>query len=372
MKSVRYIVLLSLVILLLASCVGLPPLVPDQASSTQGSEEPAAQGNAEQPVATEAAPAARAPAVEATSAITESVVVTATVAVAATGVVTTTTPAKATATSPGEQVMGANPLVDVVWEWAAMLKTKPAVQSVVPDPASYTVVFADDGSMAIKADCNNASGTYTLNNDQLSIQIGGVTRAACPPGSLGDAMLASLGKVASYLIDGGDLILRLSGGDDSMLFRNGGAPAKPAAPPAATEAPAAATPLQTPAAPAETTANPQTLVGPVWQWESYVDTATGSNSMDVKNPENYTVTFMDDGTAAMKADCNQAAGTYTVDGAKLTVEVGPVTLAACGPDSLGETFLINLTSAASYTIADGKLVIDLTADGGRMVFGAAK
>ena len=39
----------------------------------------------------------------------------------------------------------------------------------------------------------------------------------------------------------------------------------------------------------------------------------------------------------MKADCNQAAGTYTVDGAKLTINVGPVTLAACGPDSLGET-----------------------------------
>ena len=153
MKSLRYVVLLSLVVMLLASCVGLPPVFPNRAASPQDVEEPAV-----------AAPAAQPPVDEAKPAITETAVVTATTAItdtaviAATDVVTTTAPTEAQATPTGEQVMGANPLVGVVWEWAALLKTKPAVQSVVPDPASYTVVFSDDGKVAIKADCNNASG----------------------------------------------------------------------------------------------------------------------------------------------------------------------------------------------------------------------
>jgi heat shock protein HslJ len=267
------------------------------------------------------------------------------------------------ATPAPDQVMGANPLTGTVWEWAALLKTNPPTQSVVPDPASYTVIFGADGQMAIKADCNNAQATYVLENDALAITLGAVTRAACPPGSLSNDFLTSLSKVGSYVMDGGDLILRLAETNDSMIFRNGGPAAEAAAPPAAaTEAPAGA--------PAE--AETPQLVGPTWQWESFFDVATGKNSFDIANPENYTVTFMEDGTAAMQADCNRAAGTYTVNGASLTVEVGPVTLAACGDDSRGAQFLINLTSAGTYQFIDGKLAIDLQADGGRMVFRAAE
>ncbi len=288
--------------------------------------------------------------------------VTDTASIAATDVVTST---EATA----EQVMGANPLTGVLWEWAAIIKAGDKHQSVVPDPASYTVVFNDDGTMAIKADCNNATGTYTLDNASLTITVGGVTRMACPPGSFGDTMLAALGKVTSYDIEEGNLVLRLGDGGNSMLFRNAGATeAAGAAAPA--ETPAATAPAETPAAsqPTESAAIAPKLVGPTWLWEQFVDVATGKNSIDVKAPENYTVTFQEDGTAAMKADCNQAAGTYTVDGAQLTVEVGPVTLAACGANSLGETFLVDLTNVASYSIEDGRLMLDLAADGGRMVF----
>lgn len=364
MKSIRYVVLLSLAVLLLASCVGLPAVFPERAASPQGAEELAGAA----PLALEE------PTAE--PVVSESAVVTATTTISATQVVTApaeaaATPAEAAAGPTEAQVMGANPLVGVVWEWAALLKTRPAVQSVVPDPASYTLSFSDDGQVAIKADCNNATGTYTLADDQVVITVGGVTRAACPPGSLGDLMLTSLSKVGSYMIDGGDLVLRLAGGGDSMLFRSGGPSAVPAAPPA-TEVPAAAAPSQAGTPPAEVAAQPVMLVGPVWQWERFIDVATGANTLDVKDPENYTATFGDDGTVAMKADCNNAAGAYTVDGAKLTVSIGPVTLAACGPDSLGETFLIDLTSAGTYTIENGQLMIDLMADGGRMVFGAAK
>lgn len=354
MKTLRYLVLLSLTAMLLAGCGALPPVFPNAAGPTAAIApeiEPAVpEPAATQPAATEAAPVEPAP----TAAAEQG---------AATAVATEAAAVEPQATPEPDQVMGANPLAGTVWEWAALIRTQPSTQSVVPDPASYTVVFGADGEMLVTADCNTARATYTLENDQLTIALGAVTRAACPPGSLSSEFLTNLAKVGSYVMDGGDLILRLAETGDAMIFRNGGAAAEAAPPPAvATEAPAGA---------AADGTTPR-LIGPAWQWESFADVATGSDSFTVANPENYTVTFIDDGTAAMQADCNRAAGTFTVDGAALTVNVGPVTLAACEPESRGAQFLINLTSAGTFTFVDGKLAIDLQADGGRMVFRAAE
>ena len=58
------------------------------------------------------------------------------------------------------------------------------------------------------------------------------------------------------------------------------------------------------------------------------------------------VTFKDDGTVDIKADCNDASGTYTLDGANVTIEVGAATLAACPGDSRSEQFLQLLGDAA--------------------------
>lgn len=381
MKSLRFTILLSLVVLLLAGCAALPPITA-LGAQTPAAQAPEAQASTEQR-APEVAPAADevAPAVTTTVAVTPTVPL-ATEPVTSTGAISATTPITTTApetdTAPSEdQIMGANPLVGVQWEWAATLKTRPATQAVVPDPTAYTLEFAEDGAISIKADCNRALATYTLENDSLTITLGPTTLAACPPGSQGGAMLTWLSKVTSYMIDAGDLILRVDDTGDSLLFRNGGPTVVPVLPPA-TEAPAGAAPEITPTplpvtieAPASEGETLQ-LVGPTWQWEKFVDVATGENNMDVKNPENYTVTFAADGTAAMKADCNVAAATYKLDGSSLTIEVGPVTLAACGADSLTDTFLINLTSAASFKLENGKLSVDLMADGGQMVFGAAK
>jgi heat shock protein HslJ len=70
----------------------------------------------------------------------------------------------------------------------------------------------------------------------------------------------------------------------------------------------------------------------VWQWESVTDRPT-SETTTVPDPENYTLTFRDDGTFTGKADCNNFSGTYTQDG-NFILTLGPSTLAACGEDSL--------------------------------------
>ncbi|MCB0233261.1 MAG: META domain-containing protein, partial [Anaerolineae bacterium] len=42
----------------------------------------------------------------------------------------------------------------------------------VPDPQNYTIAFADDNTLAIKADCNQVAGSYTLDGASLTIQLG--------------------------------------------------------------------------------------------------------------------------------------------------------------------------------------------------------
>ena len=50
---------------------------------------------------------------------------------------------------------------------------------------------------------------------------------------------------------------------------------------------------------------------------------------------NYTIAFEPTGTFSAKADCNQLSGSYTTTGSNgLTIVPGPMTLAACPPESL--------------------------------------
>ena len=104
-----------------------------------------------------------------------------------------------------------------------------------------------------------------------------------------------------------------------------------------------------------------------WRWTTFID-ATGD--VDVKTPANYEVIFGEDGTVDIKADCNKAFGTYTLDGANVNIEIGPSTMAACPDDSRGDEFLQHLGRAAQMLPLEGKLYISLKAEAGTMVFDA--
>ncbi len=94
----------------------------------------------------------------------------------------------------------------------------------------------------------------------------------------------------------------------------------------------------------------------------------------------YTITFADDKSFEAKVDCNTVAGTYvtadpTASSGPLTVEPGPSTLGFCGEGSaadrsrrsLGDLYVIGLSSAASYAIDGGVLTITTT-NGGTLQF----
>jgi heat shock protein HslJ len=68
----------------------------------------------------------------------------------------------------------------------------------VDDPAKYTVEFKTDGTAAIRADCNNCSGSFTADDKDLRFGPMACTLAACPPGSFDSQFQAALSSVSSY------------------------------------------------------------------------------------------------------------------------------------------------------------------------------
>jgi heat shock protein HslJ len=109
-------------------------------------------------------------------------------------------------------------------------------------------------------------------------------------------------------------------------------------------------------------------MGIQWQWAELTETEPASQSL-VPDPEDYVLILNADGSASLKADCNQVQWTYTLDGSDLTFNtLGPSTLAYCGDDSLDQLFLTKLGVGGSVSIEDERLVLELNENAGRMVF----
>ncbi len=223
----------------------------------------------------------------------------------------------------------------------------PIQQVSVGIPANYTLDFQEDGTVTIKADCNNATGTYKVDGESIKIEIGPMTRAACPPGSLSDDYINYLGSAAIYFFKDGDLYIDLEADAGTMVF----------------------TPFEEiPTLETEAPVSDPLLANP-WQWTSFINPV---EKYTVETPEKYQVTFHQDGTLDIKADCNLAGGTYTTSDKSISITIGPMTLAACPPGSLSEEFIKHLGYAAIYFFQDDNLLIDLFADGGTLTFSAAE
>ena len=104
------------------------------------------------------------------------------------------------------------------WRLVSITTQRPAFQGVVPAEAmvNYTITFNDDATFAAKADCNQVSGTYTIeDNSVLTIVPGPSTLAFCGEESLGDEYVAALAQAGSYTIAENQLTITLL--DDGTL-----------------------------------------------------------------------------------------------------------------------------------------------------------
>ncbi len=239
------------------------------------------------------------------------------------------------------------------WNW---IKTDYSNGSTTtaPDPTKYTLKFDQTSKrFTFVADCNNGSGSYTLNGPSLTMHVEGMTRAYCPPPS--DEYVNTLDQVASYQINGSTLSLALSGNAGTMTFTTGGAQPAP---------PTGSGSSATPAAP--TSSNQQQLTSGVWKWQQSAD--NNGQTWNAPNPANYTLQFNPDGTVAAQVDCNHSTGTYQADGTNLTITLGPTTLMACPPPTMDTEFRRQLSLVSSYFFDGSNLILLWKMDAGSMKF----
>jgi uncharacterized protein YraI/heat shock protein HslJ len=111
-------------------------------------------------------------------------------------------------------------LTGVQWGWTELTETQPASQSIIPNPENYTLVFQPDGGLQILADCNSGFGSYTLEGDNMSIEIIVSTSAECGAESLSSLFFDLLGRVGSYEVSQETLVLNLSEVAGTMRFTN--------------------------------------------------------------------------------------------------------------------------------------------------------
>lgn len=117
------------------------------------------------------------------------------------------------------------------------------------------------------------------------------------------------------------------------------------------------------------TPTPVPITGIDWQWSAMQETAPASQSaVPPAEMSKYTIVFNTDGTAAIKADCNNVTATYKISGSSLTITLGASTLMACGDNSMDTIYLGALSKVDSYAVASGQLQLMFANNGGKMDF----
>jgi heat shock protein HslJ len=213
--------------------------------------------------------------------------------------------------------------------WQLMRIAPPTGSARIPDdPSKYTLQFLPDGKVNVRADCNSGQGRYATDGVKLTIEEVTLTLIGCEPNSLGNEFASILAFVNSFAVIFDELVVTATDGTTLHLV--------PA------------------------------LTGVVWEWQQFIGGDNRRSAPD--DPSRYAITFKDDGSFAVRADCNSGSGAYTVDGASIDLKLGPVTRVKCPPDSQSEEFLRDLDDAASYFFRDGLLNLELMADAGTLVF----
>ncbi len=115
--------------------------------------------------------------------------------------------------------ISADKITSIKWLWKGYEHSDK--YTLVPNPENYTLAFFSDGTCYLKAECNSGNGSYTLEENNLTIDSTAITPMACGPDSMDPEYMGLLAGVNSAAIEDGQLILYSSEGD-TMFFTNGG------------------------------------------------------------------------------------------------------------------------------------------------------
>ncbi len=198
------------------------------------------------------------------------------------------------------------------------------------------VIVFDGNQISGHSGCNSFNGEATIDGNLLSFGDLASTLMLCPDDEVNQReaeFLAALNNAASYTIKRQALTLLDANDETTALFIVGEA---------------------------------VELVGTQWQWTRFEGSAASDN-IDVADPTSYTLMLVADDTFAFQADCNSGNGSYTIENDSLTIELGPISTAACEPDSLDSVFLAKLGERNTFQLdANGNLI--LAVETGNMIF----
>jgi hypothetical protein len=121
---------------------------------------------------------------------------------------------------------------------------------------------------------------------------------------------------------------------------------------------------------------PTGLQNGVWQWLGttwYEQAGTVLKQNPIVDPALYEVVYGADGSLEVKSDCNIASGAYTYDGGMVggvRVQMGPMTLAACAPESRSQELINSLMAAQDFRVQPGgnQLRLNMPAGGPVLYF----
>jgi heat shock protein HslJ len=234
-------------------------------------------------------------------------------------------------------VLEPTPLVDTTWVMTAYNNGEGGLVSALAD-TQVTAIFDDEGQVGGHGGCNTYGGSYSVDDNSISFSELVQTLMMCAePEGVSEqetGYLAALGAATTYSIRGDRLELR--NGDDQIMVSY--------------------------------VAQPE-ISGIEWQWQSTL--AADGTMTDVPNPENYTLSFNDDGSFAIVADCNQGSGTYALNGDQISIEVGPLTRVACPPESLSQDYLDHLAEVSTVSLVGENLILSWGTEGAVLVFAAS-
>ena len=231
----------------------------------------------------------------------------------------------------------------ISWQWRDLVDSGPSGQSDVLDPQNYSMVFLNDGELAIKADCNNVRGSYLLDAGQLRIILGPSTMAFCGDDSLDIQFLNLLSKTTSGIIREDGRLKLFTADGSTMGFDNGGEPTQ-----------------------AAVDGDLSLIANVLWLWQDLVETQPASQSI-VPEPRAYTIGFRYNGAVQVQSDCNNALGEYEIRGSAIALTFGPTTAVFCGEESLDTAFRELLEKVATFTVEGGRLELS-TSDGATLGF----
>jgi len=125
--------------------------------------------------------------------------------------------------------------------------------------------------------------------------------------------------------------------------------------------------------PSPTSTPGATLAGTSWQLVEFRSSDDAIGIVRPDDPTRYTMTLENDGRVAMQLNCNRASGSWTAtasdgDSGALTFGQLAMTRAFCPPPSLDAQIARDASFIRTYLLRDGRLHLDLMADGGTYVW----